>query len=45
MWCSDLPIENALRDEKLGKEWSDFHPNERVLTFAVPVYDVKFHQN
>jgi len=31
--------------EKLGKEWSDLTPNERVLTVWVPVYGVKFHQN
>jgi len=31
--------------EKLGKGWSDFDPNERVLTYGVPVYGVKFHQN
>ena len=27
------------------QEWSDFGPNERVLTVEVPVCGVKFHQN
>jgi len=40
-----FPLEMHYGGEKLGKEWSDFDPNERVLTFGVPVYGVKFHQN
>jgi len=49
LWHSDLANENALWGwkigGKLGKEWSILTPNEKVLTFGVPVYGVKFHQN
>ena len=48
LWWSDLAIENALlgwkTGEKLGKEWSD-SDNELDLTFRVPNYGAKFHQN
>ena len=31
--------------ENRGRNDRILTPNERVLTFGVPVYDVKFHQN
>jgi len=49
LWCSDLGIDNALRVKKLGENRGRngriLTPNEKVLTFGVPVYGVKFHQN
>jgi len=29
----------------MGRDGRILTPNERVLTYGVPVYDVKFHQN
>jgi len=40
-----LPLTMHYGGEKLGKEWKDFDPNELVLTFWVPDYGAKFHQN
>jgi len=49
LWYSDLAIDNTLQGwkiwEKLGTEWSDFDPNKLYLTFWVPNYHAKFHQN
>ena len=44
-----FPFEMLYGGEKLGKNWGRsgriLTPNERVLTFGVPVHGVKFHQN
>jgi len=43
-----LPLKMHYRGEngrKLGKEWSDFDPNELDLTFGVPDCCAKFHKN
>ena len=44
-----FPLEMHYGDEKLGENWRRsariLTPNETVLTFGVPVYGVKFHQN
>jgi len=49
LWCSDLAIDNALRSLKIGenrgRNGQILTPNERFLTFGVPVCGVKFHQN
>jgi len=44
-----LPLKMHYGGEELGENWGRscriLTPNERVLTFGVPVYGVKFHQN
>jgi len=44
-----FPFEMLYGGEKLGKNWGRsgriLTPNERVLTFGVPVYGAKFHQS
>jgi len=50
-YCSvqTFPLEMYYGGEKLGENWGRsgriLTPNERVLTFGVLVYGVKFHQN
>ena len=49
LWCSDVAIENASWGRKIGGKWGRngriLTLNELDLTFWVPNYCAKFHQN